>query len=194
MVVNQVVNSVFHSCSYILSQAERSWLVDCGDVDKIMPLIQGSLCGVLLTHGHFDHIYGLNQLLSLYPDLTIYTNEEGFETLYNDKLNFSKFYGNSIQLQPVNNIKIVHDGERIELFDGISVQAVFTPGHSPCSVTWVLDDMMFTGDSYIPGVKTVTNVPHSNKPQAVNSESMIKRLADHRTVYPGHAPESLEII
>jgi len=133
-------------------------------------------------------------LLSLYPDVTIYTNEEGFETLYNDKLNFSKFYGNSIQLRPVNNIKIVHDGERIELFDGISVQAVFTPGHSPCSVTWVLDDMMFTGDSYIPGVKTVTNVPHSNKPQAVNSESMIKRLAEHRTVYPGHAPESLEII
>lgn len=194
MVVNQVVNSVFRSCSYILSQAERSWLVDCGDVDKIMLLIEGTLCGVLLTHGHFDHIYGLNQLLSLYPDVTIYTNEEGFETLYNDKLNFSKFYGNSIQLQPVNNIKIVHDGERIELFDGISVQAVFTPGHSPCSVTWVLDDMMFTGDSYIPGVKTVTNVPHSNKPQAVNSESMIKRLADHRTVYPGHAPESLEII
>ncbi len=194
MVVNQVVNSVFRSCSYILSQADRSWLVDCGDVDIIMPLIQGSLCGVLLTHGHFDHIYGLNQLLSLYPDVTIYTNEKGFETLYNDKLNFSKFYGNSIQLQPVNNIKIVHDGERIELFDGISVQAVFTPGHSPCSVTWVLDDMMFTGDSYIPGVKTVTNVPHSNKPQAVNSESMIKRLADHRAVYPGHAPESLEII
>lgn len=194
MVVNQVVNSVFRSCSYILSQTERSWLVDCGDVDRIMPLIEGKLCGVLLTHGHFDHIYGLNQLLSLYPDVTIYTNEEGFETLYNDKLNFSKFYGNSIQLQPVINIKIVHDGERVELFDGISVQAVFTPGHSPCSVTWVLDDMMFTGDSYIPGVKTVTNVPHSNKPQAVNSESMIKRLADHRTVYPGHAPESLEII
>ena len=194
MVVNQVVNSVFRSCSYILSQAERSWLVDCGDVDKIMPPSEGTLCGVLLTHGHFDHIYGLNQLLSLYPDVTIYTNEEGFETLYNDKLNFSKFYGNSIQLQPVNNIKIVHDGERVELFDGISVQAVFTPGHSPCSVTWVLDDMMFTGDSYIPGVKTVTNVPHSNKPQAVNSESIIKRLADHRTVYPGHAPESLEII
>ncbi len=76
----------------------------------------------------------------------------------------------------------------------MKVHAVFTPGHSPCCVTWVLDDMMFTGDSYIPGVKTVTNLPHCDKKQAACSEILIKKLAEHRTVYPGHAPESMEIL
>ena len=194
MVVNQVVNSVFRSCSYILTHAGHSWLVDCGDVDQILPYIKGTLCGILLTHGHFDHIYGLNQLLNLYPDVPVYTNDYGLETLYDDKLNFSKFYGNTLQLQPVNNIRILHDGDEFELFDGVKVHAVFTPGHSPCCVTWVLDDMMFTGDSYIPGVKTVTNLPHCDKKQAACSEILIKKLAEHRTVYPGHAPESMEIL
>ena len=118
----------------------------------------------------------------------------GYETLYNDKLNFSKFYGNTLQIQPVKNIRILQDGEQFELFDGVNVKAVFTPGHSPCCVTWVLDDVMFTGDSYIPGVKTVTNLPHCNKEQAACSETIIKQLAEHRTVYPGHAPENDEII
>lgn len=194
MVVNQVINSVFRSCSYILTHAGHSWLVDCGDVDQILPYIKGTLCGILLTHGHFDHIYGLNQLLNLYPDVPVYTNDCGLETLYDDKLNFSKFYGNNLQLQPVNNIRILHDGDEFELFDGVKVHAVFTPGHSPCCVTWVLDDMMFTGDSYIPGVKTVTNLPHCDKKQAACSEILIKKLAEHRTVYPGHAPESMEIL
>ena len=194
MIVNQVVNSVFRSCSYILTHAGHSWLVDCGDVDQILPYIKGTLCGILLTHGHFDHIYGLNQLLNLYPDVPVYTNDYGLETLYDDKLNFSKFYGNTLQLQPVNNIRILHDGDEFELFDGVKVHAVFTPGHSPCCVTWVLDDMMFTGDSYIPGVKTVTNLPHCDKKQAACSEILIKKLAEHRTVYPGHAPESMEIL
>ena len=194
MIVNQVVNSVFRSCSYILTHAGHSCLVDCGDVDQILPYIKGTLCGILLTHGHFDHIYGLNQLLNLYPDVPVYTNDYGLETLFDDKLNFSKFYGNTLQLQPVNNISILHDGDEFELFDGVKVHAVFTPGHSPCCVTWVLDDMMFTGDSYIPGVKTVTNLPHCDKKQAACSEILIKKLAEHRTVYPGHAPESMEIL
>ena len=194
MIIRQVVNSIFRSCSYIVTQDGCSWLVDCGDLDQILPLIEGTLCGVLLTHGHFDHIYGLNQLLNMYPDVAIYTNVNGYETLYNDKLNFSKFYGNTLQIQPVKNIRILQDGDQFELFDGVNVKAVFTPGHSPCCVTWVLDDFMFTGDSYIPGVKTVTNLPHCNKEQAACSETIIKQLAEHRTVYPGHAPENDEII
>ena len=35
MIIRQVINSVFQSCSYIISQDDASWLVDCGDVDKM---------------------------------------------------------------------------------------------------------------------------------------------------------------
>ncbi len=189
MIIRQIVNTVFRSCSYVISHEGCSWLVDCGDLDQILPLVDGKLQGVLLTHAHFDHIYGLNSLMILYPGLSVYTNQVGLDTLLNDKLNFSRYYGEPIIFNEPDRVKLVEDGEWVELFDGIRAQAVFTPGHSPCCVTWMIDDALFTGDSFIPGVKTVTNIPHSNKDLAAESEALIRELAVHRTIYSGHAPE-----
>ena len=189
MIIRQIVNTVFRSCSYVISHEGCSWLVDCGDLDQILPLVDGKLQGVLLTHAHFDHIYGLNSLMILNPGLSVYTNQVGLDTLLNDKLNFSRYYGEPIIFNEPDRVKFVEDGEWVELFDGIRAQAVFTPGHSPCCVTWMIDDALFTGDSFIPGVKTVTNIPHSNKDLAAESEALIRELAEHRTIYSGHAPE-----
>lgn len=189
MIIRQIVNTVFRSCSYVISHEGCSWLVDCGDLDQILPLVDGDLQGVLLTHAHFDHIYGLNSLMILYPGLSVYTNQVGLDTLLNDKLNFSRYYGEPIIFNEPDCVKLVEDREWVELFDGIRAQAVFTPGHSPCCVTWMIDDALFTGDSFIPGVKTVTNIPHSNKDLAAESEALISELAEHRTIYSGHAPE-----
>lgn len=189
MIIRQIVNTVFRSCSYVISNEGCSWLVDCGDLDQILPLVDGKLQGVLLTHAHFDHIYGLNSLMILYPGLSVYTNQVGLDTLLNDKLNFSRYYGEPIIFNEPDRVKLVKDREWVELFDGIRAQAVFTPGHSPCCVTWIIDDALFTGDSFIPGVKTVTNIPHSNKDLAAESEALISELAEHRTIYSGHAPE-----
>ena len=190
MRINQVVNSIYNSCSYVLTDDSRTWLVDCGDVDRLLPLIEGDLCGVLLTHSHFDHIYGLNQLMTLYPRLAVYTSRPGLDGLLSDKLNFSRYYGDPIVLDSPENVVVVDDGDTVQLFDGVTIQALVTPGHSPDCVTWLTDEVLFTGDCYIPGVKMVTNLPHSDKVLAAQSESLIRDLAETRTVYPGHAPDN----
>lgn len=187
--ISQAVNSVFNSCTYVLSQDGETWLVDCGDLDRILPLIDGHLRGVLLTHAHFDHIYGLNYLLTLFPGISILTNEAGREALLSDKLNFSRYHEDPFVLDTPDNVKLIQDGELVSLFNGVDAKAVFTPGHSSSCVTWVVDDAVFTGDSYIPGVKTVTCFPHSDKEKAALSEALIKRLAESRRIYPGHAPQ-----
>lgn len=191
MIVRRLVNTVYKSCTYLLIEDRCTWIVDCGDVDRLLPLVQGHLCGVLLTHAHFDHIYGLNTLLSLYPKLPVVTNEYGLNGLNSDKLNFSRYYGDPFVLDSVDNVRLVQDGEVIPLFADIDAHAVFTPGHSPDCITWIAGDAVFTGDSYIPGVKTVTNIPHSDKELAAHSEAVIRELSMERLVYPGHAPESV---
>jgi len=190
MEVRQIVNTVYKSCSYVLAHDGKSWLVDCGDVDRILPLVDGKLCGVLLTHAHFDHIYGLNVLTRIYPSLPVYTNAAGLEELVSDKMNFSKYYGDPFVFNTPENVVLLQANECIDLFDGITGQAVFTPGHSPSCVTWVVGDMLFTGDSLIPGVKTVTNIPHSDKAEAARSENLIRLLSQDRVLYAGHSPES----
>ena len=187
MTIRQIVNSVYNSCSYVLTQDKQSWLVDCGDVDQILPLVEGKLQGVLLTHAHFDHIYGLNNLVSLFPGVTVYTIMAGFNGLLSDKLNFSRYYGDPFIFDSPDNVKLVQDGECISLFEGVEIKAVATPGHSPGCVTWVTEDAIFTGDSYIPGVKTIANLPHSDKELALKSEALIRDMVENRSIYPGHA-------
>jgi len=68
--VSHIVNSVFTSRTYILTQeGSRSvWLIDCGDVPPIVDMLSSLggdsviIKGVLLTHVHYDHIYGLPRL------------------------------------------------------------------------------------------------------------------------------------
>ena len=187
MTIRQIVNSVFNSCSYVLTQDKQSWLVDCGDVDQILPLVDGKLQGILLTHAHFDHVYGLNNLISLFPGVTVFTTKAGLDGLLSDKLNFSKYYGEPFIFDSPENVKLVNDGECISLFEGVEIKAVETPGHSPDCVTWLTENAIFTGDSYIPGVKTVTNLPHSDKALALKNEALIRQMVENRSIYPGHA-------
>ena len=187
MTIRQIVNTVFNSCSYVLTQDKQSWLVDCGDVDQILPLVDGKLQGVLLTHAHFDHIYGLNSLHSLFPSVSVYTIMAGLNGLMSDKLNFSRYYGDPFVFDSPDSVRLVMDGECISLFEGVEIKAVATPGHSPGCVTWVTEDAIFTGDSYIPGVKTVANLPHSDKALALKSEALIRDMIEQRSIYPGHA-------
>lgn len=186
------MNTVFNSCSYVLAQDGASWVVDCGDVEQILPFIEGQLRGVMLTHSHFDHIYGLNDLLALFPHTPVLTNAAGRDGLLSDKLNFSRYHETPFTLDTPEDIRLVDDQECFELFNGVSAQAIYTPGHSPCSVTWKIDDALFTGDSFIPGVKTVTNFPHSDRQLAGESRERILRLAESCQVYPGH-PSPLEL-
>ena len=187
MTIRQIVNSVFNSCSYVLTQDKQSWLVDCGDVDQILPLVDGKLQGILLTHAHFDHVYGLNNLISLFPGVPVFTTPAGLDGLLSDKLNFSKYYGEPFIFDSPENVKLVNDGECISLFEGVEIKAVETPGHSPDCVTWLTENAIFTGDSYIPGVKTVTNLPHSDKALALKNEALIRQMVENRLIYPGHA-------
>ena len=186
MTVTSIVNTVFKSCSHVITQDGLTWVVDCGDVDQILPIVEGRLCGVLLTHGHFDHVYGLNSLITLYPHVLVYTCRAGLDELVSDKLNFSRYAGLPFVLDCPGNVCLVDDGASVPLFDGVEAQAVFTPGHCPSCITWVVGDALFTGDSYIPGIKTVANIPHSDKALSLESEAVIRRLAEGRTIYAGH--------
>lgn len=172
------INDLFNSVSYAL----KGIIIDPGDKWRGFYNVEK----VLLTHAHFDHIYGLNDLLKISPSAKVITNEYGREMLFDAKKNMSFYHETPFVFNFQDSIITVEDGYEIILDSNLTAKAIFTPGHNPSCITWIIEDCLFTGDSYIPRLKTVTNLPGGNKFEAEKSLNMIKSLEIARTVYPGH--------
>lgn len=178
MTVDSHINSLFGSVCYRVGCAA----IDPGDRWEGFEQVRA----VLLTHAHFDHIYGLNELIRFSPQAVVYTNEAGREMLLDARKNLSFYHETPYIFEFPEKIRVINDGEIVCLPDELSAKALFTPGHNPSCITWIIGDALFTGDAYIPGIKTVTNLPKGNKAQALASEQLIKKLAEGKRIFPGH--------
>ena len=187
----EVANKIFQSKTYILFKPEErnAWLVDIGDIDPVLSFLEKHhwlVAGVFITHGHFDHIYGLPSLIEHYPSCKVYTTEYGKKSLASDKLNMSRYHESPV-IYEGDNVVIVHEGDELKLFDNEPTMRFYeTPGHNPGCLTMVMGDMIFTGDAYIPGVGANTQLPHANKEQAKLSMERILKLSTGKTIYSGH--------
>ena len=126
--------------------------------------------------------------MELFPDALVYTNEAGALGLQNPKWNLSKYQDdveNFVFSKPENIRVIVSEGRLSS--DLNQVEVLFTPGHDSSCLTYKLDDMLFTGDAYIPGVKVFTNFIRSNKPLAAESLARLRELEElGMKIMPGH--------
>ena len=191
LTVDYITNRVFNSRSYILSDEkyDRVWLVDCGDTDRVIDMIgKKSVEGVLLTHAHSDHIYGLEELIKRFPAVKVYTNAAGVEALISPKLNISHYHSEypDISIDAPDNVCVLKEGDSLEVL-GMPVHVYETPGHAPSCLTYILDDKAFTGDAYIPGVKVFTGFPHANKKEAEASVERILQISADCQIMPGHS-------
>lgn len=192
--IYKIVNSILNSCTYLISHNRHNWvyMIDCGDLSQITKYLSINnlvLKGVFLTHTHYDHIYGLNSLLTEYPKARVYTTEDGLRALLSPKLNFSKYHSeieDFILIYP-QNVSFLKDQQVVSLFDDINMNIIPTPGHDITCLSYCVGKYVFTGDSYIPKCKLVCTFPRSDKRMAHESENLLKKLeCNGFIVMPGH--------
>lgn len=190
MQIKQIVNSVFTSNTYIISEAKYNWvwLIDIGDFDGVLHgLSDNSIVkGVFITHAHHDHIYGINRLIDTFPKCLVYTSEFGKEGLYSEKLNLS-FYREDPVVFKGSQVQILHESDRIELFDNCFLETLETPGHNWGCLTYTVENFLFTGDSYIPNIDVVTKLKGGNREASKLSLKKIFEVHNNDTIIcPGH--------
>ncbi len=176
--------------AYLISDSKNNCVViDPGaNDDKILNYIKShklNLKGILLTHGHFDHIVGVNILLKYY-DCPIYISEEDERLLKNPHLNCSDRFSRkdvTVKTEPT----ILKDWEELDLLEE-KIQVIKTPYHTEGSVCFYLPDskVLFSGDSLFKGSVGRMDFITSKPELFEQSLKIILSLPGETLVYPGH--------
>ena len=187
------VNSRFTSNTYIIyhTDYDNVWVVDPGDTEVVFEWMQAhsktTISGILLTHAHFDHMYGINEVISHFPSVKVYvSNEYGKEALNDAKKNGSKYTEEgSLIIDEKATISFYDD--RMQLWERVEMRTINTPGHSDDSQCILVDGMLFTGDTLIKDVRTVTKLKGGSVEKLVESINAIAILkGNNYMVMPGH--------
>lgn len=184
-----VLGIVMTNC-YIIRQNDRKEVVviDPGaEVDKIMNYLQENdlVCeGVLLTHGHFDHIIAATALATQ-TGAPVYAHEAEAELLKDPNLNCASHIRSDFGLIP--DI-LLRDGEILELA-GLEIKVIHTPGHTIGGVCYYIPkhDVVITGDTLFLEDIGRSDLPTGNGNTLISSiKDKLMPLSDQVKVYPGH--------
>ena len=138
---------------------------------------------ILITHGHFDHIMGANELRDI-SGAKIYALKEEEELLGDPALNSSYKVGKSYTVKPD---VLVNDGDVLE-FGSIRLKVIATPGHTVggCCYYSEEDKVLFSGDTLFFESVGRTDFETGDVVALKQSIAKLLTLPEDVKVYPGH--------
>lgn len=193
MNIECISNGLIQSNVYIVSENGEGVLIDCGcPPAKVLEVAKSkniTLKHVILTHGHFDHIYYIDKLRDLL-DVKVHIHEKDSECLSDPDMNGLAHFPlqGSYTFKAADNL--LKDGDVIE-WSGLSFKIIHTPGHTKGGICILVDNALFTGDTLFNESIGRTDFPGGSLDQIIKSiKEKLYSLPDDTAVYPGHGPKT----
>ncbi len=194
--IETVVTQQFDQMTYVIGRrdAPEVVVVDPGfDSDALASRIAETgvrVAAILLTHGHCDHIAGLDPLKAAHPSAPIVIGRVDAPMLTDADANLSAPYGLPFTTVPAD--QLVDEGDCVE-FAGLSFAVREIPGHSPGSVVYRIVEaepaVVIGGDVLFAGSVGRTDFPGGSFEQLrAGIRSKLFTLPDTTVVLPGHGP------
>lgn len=190
---NQVLGLIGTNCYLVFDdQTKEGVIIDPADNGalilnqcrelEVMPK------AVLLTHGHFDHICAVPDLVRAFQ-LPVYAGKGEEELLRDPSKNLSSAYGDGVSLK---NVEFLDNGDTVSLL-GREWQVIATPGHTGGSVCYYLkeDKVLFSGDTLFCESYGRTDFPTGSERELISSVvDKLFVLPEDVNVYPGHESQT----
>lgn len=157
-----------------------------GDVDDIINKIQEldlDIKYIVLTHGHGDHIAGVEGLKD-YTNAKIAVHKDDGPMVRDGNKNLSsRMAMGTVEFEP--DI-LLDEGDLIK-FGNLSAEVIHTPGHTPGGISLKIGDALFTGDTLFAGSIGRTDFEGSSFESIINSiKTKLITFPDDTRVFPGH--------
>lgn len=192
--VRRIINSPIDSNCYIIFDKQVSnecIIVDPGSESNEMLVseiktLQLKPRYIILTHEHYDHCWGVNELKNRYPNAELVCSLECSEAIRDPRRNYSHYRCNKEFV--INKADILLEGIGWNIkWEGNNL--IFKPskGHSSSGIFIILGDALFSGDTLIKDVRTVTQFKTGSKEELKSSlEYLLSCKGNNYTIYPGH--------
>jgi hydroxyacylglutathione hydrolase len=147
--------------------------------------MRATCAGIVITHGHWDHLGGVADLAEG-TGAKVYMAEE--ERVLLEDVN--SFVPPGVRLRPYTPEVLLQGDETLELA-GISFETLRVPGHSPAHLAYYADGCLFSGDVLFAGSVGRTDLPGADWDTLVESiRTLADRFPPETTIYSGHGPET----
>ncbi len=157
-----------------------------GDATELRLTLAGlgvRCAGILVTHGHWDHLVGVADLAEG-TGVPVYM-AEGERALLERP---GEFTPAGISLRPYTPDVLLEGGETIEVA-GVAFDVLAVPGHSPAHLAYYADGCLFSGDVLFAGSVGRTDLPGADWDTLMASiRSLVEAYPQETIVYPGHGP------
>lgn len=187
MIIKSFILPPIENNNYLIidEESKEAALVDCSYLDENI-LIElkkqdATLKYVLLTHGHFDHIGGLNELPEGVKVLMHSADDEWVKEVntYLPMIGMP-----SMDIPTID--EYIKDGDVIKL-GKLEIKVIHTPGHTQGGVCFLVENNLFSGDTIFRESVGRCDLPGGNFNQIVESiEQRIFTLPEDTIIYPGH--------
>lgn len=174
---------------YLLDNEEKNCIaIDIGGsfatVSDYLDKHELNLSAIFLTHGHFDHIAGVQAAVDRFG-CPVYIHEEDAAMLSDNEENLAASCG--IRISTVTNAKIItFKNNDVFSISGIDLKIMHTPGHSPGSSCILCENYIFSGDTLFCESIGRTDFPGSDSIKMRESLLRLSEIEGNPTVYPGH--------
>ena len=171
MIFEQLFDTKSSTYTYIISSGKgrEALIIDpviehTDEYINILEKLKLKLVKVIDTHIHADHITGLNEL--------------------NKRTSCTRIMGENSRSEVID-IKI-KDSEKITI-EKIELKAIYTPGHTDCSYSYLMKDRVFTGDTLLINGTGRTDFQNGSSYDAYDSLfNKLLKLPENTFVYPAH--------
>lgn len=188
MKITKIIGGPLPTNCYLLTDEETgaTAVIDPGfESEELSEAVQnnGNVQAILLTHGHFDHISGV-QKIQKFTGAKIYLYSDEILFVKDDTLNLaSAFFGSEV---PPFRVDVpLNDNDTIQL-GNLSIRVLHTPGHTVGGCCFIVEDVIFSGDTLMKLSCGRTDCPTGSYSQILDSLRKLSGLKGNFHVYPGH--------